>query len=76
MCELLVDSGAEIPLGAAYALSNFVIGSASTAPITEQESHASVDTAIAPQYARLHAGYHDAVAEKIVTAGVSAPHAL
>lgn len=42
MCELLVDSGAEDPLGAAYALSNLVIASASTAPITERASHAPV----------------------------------
>lgn len=37
-----------------------------------RESHAPVDTAIAPRYARLHAGYHDADAEKTVTAGLSA----
>lgn len=29
-------------------------------------------TGIAPRYARLHAGYHDADAEKIVFVGLSA----
>ena len=72
MCELLIGAGAADPLGAAYALSNFVIGSASTAPIAEDQTQAPVDSAIAPHYARLHAGYHDADSERIVTAGLSA----
>lgn len=71
MCELLVDSGVEDPLGSAYALSNLVIASASTAPITERVA-CSGRYRDRSRYARLHAGYHDADAEKIVFVGLSA----
>lgn len=72
MCELLLDAGAEDPLGAAYALSNFVIGSASTSIITENEAKTPVDPAIAPIYALLHVQHRNADAENILLAGLSA----
>lgn len=72
MCELLIDARAEDPLGAAYALSNFVIGSASTTPASVHELRAPVDPAIAPNYARLHAQRQEADSEKTVIAGLTA----
>lgn len=72
MCELLIDAGAEDPLGAAYVLSNFVIGSASTAPAAEHETQAPIDKAIAPHYARLHAQLQEADADTTVVAGLTA----
>lgn len=75
MCVLLAESGAADPLGMAYALSNFVIGSAATAPMVDSERAASVDPAAAPLYSRLHAE-HEVDAEAIVRAGLSALSAL
>lgn len=72
MCELLIDAGAEDPLGAAYALSNFVIGSASTSAVSTHELQAPVDPAIAPHYARLHAQRQDGDAERTLAAGIAA----
>ncbi|MGO1637189.1 TetR/AcrR family transcriptional regulator [Ancrocorticia populi] len=57
MVTLLSHARAPDPLGAAYALSNFTIGSASTAPISDSERTAVVDPEIAPTYARLHAAH-------------------
>ncbi|MDO5669627.1 MAG: hypothetical protein Q4G50_06460 [Corynebacterium sp.] len=48
MCWLLEESGSTDPLSDAYALSNFVIGSATTAPMARQERQAPVDRSIAP----------------------------
>lgn len=75
MCVLLAESGAADPLGMAYALSNFVIGSAATAPMVDSERAAPVDPAAAPLYSRLHAE-HEVDAEAIVRAGLSALSAL
>ncbi|MDH6195995.1 AcrR family transcriptional regulator [Mycobacterium frederiksbergense] len=68
---LLSDAGVADPLSTSYSLSNFVIGSATTAPVTESERAAPVDPSLAPLYARLHAE-HAADPEAIVTAGLSA----
>lgn len=54
LCTLLTEDGAPDPLRAAYALSNFVIGSAMTAPVSSDERQAPVDGDIAPRYAELH----------------------
>lgn len=71
MCSLLEESGTRDPLSVAYALSNYVIGSASTAFITESERAAPIDSDIAPVYARLHAR-HDADPEAVLAAGLAA----
>src|SRR5699024_5468039 len=71
LCVLLEEQGAADPLGAAYALSNFVIGSAATSSIDEDELSAPVDPQFAPRYAQLHAG-HVARSEEIVVLGISA----
>lgn len=71
MCVLLEEAGSPDPLGSAYALSNFVIGSATAAPMVGDERTASVDAEIAPTYARLH-DEHAVDAETIVAAGLAA----
>ncbi|KAA9394704.1 TetR/AcrR family transcriptional regulator [Kocuria coralli] len=71
MCVLLAEEGAVDPLGDAYALSNFVIGSAATTPMAGHEREAVVDDGIAPLYASLHAGYR-VDPEAIVSAGLRA----
>lgn len=71
MCTLLAGTGVPDPLGAAYALSNFVIGSASTAPMIGDERAAPVDPDTAPTYARLHRE-HAVPPETIVSAGLAA----
>jgi AcrR family transcriptional regulator len=71
ICDLLLDAGAQDPLGAAYSLSNFVIGSASTAPVSVDELRTPVDPAIAPHYARLHAQRREGDAERTVAAGLT-----
>lgn len=68
---LLEGAGAQDPLGAAYALSNFVLGSASTSSIDEDEKSAPVDPLIAPRYAQLHSE-HVADSEEIVARGLAA----
>lgn len=71
MCVLLAENGSNDPLSDAYTLSNFVIGSAATTPVVGDESHATVDSELAPLYASLHAEY--AVdAETIVSKGLRA----
>jgi len=57
LLDHLVGRGAEDPLSAAYALSNFVIGSATTAASAVDEPTSPVDGSLAPTYARLHAGH-------------------
>lgn len=71
MCVLLTESGSADPLGDAYALSNFVIGSALTTAAAVDERQASVDGELAPLYASLHAA-HGVAAETILTAGLHA----
>ena len=71
MCVLLAENGSSDPLGDAYALSNFVIGSAATAPAAGNERRAAVDSELAPLYASLHAA-HSVDAEAILTAGLHA----
>lgn len=71
MVILLQQSSAPDPLGAAYALSNFTIGSAATAPIAHSERAAPVDAQIAPTYARLHVK-HEVDTEAIFSTGLSA----
>src|SRR5699024_1422235 len=67
MCVLLEEAGAPDPLGAAYALSNFVIGSATTSAIDEDERAAPVDAQIAPRYAQLHAEHVADTDEMVAT---------
>lgn len=71
MCVLLDDAGVADPLGSAYALSNFVIGSANASPMVDNERTATVDSGIAPTYSRLHSE-HSVNAEAIVIAGLAA----
>lgn len=71
MIVLLAEAGAPDPLGAAYVLSNFVIGSALTSSMAEDERAAPVDSEFAPEYARLHQS-HAVDPEKIVIAGLIA----
>ena len=71
MVVLLTDAGASDPLGAAYVLSNFVIGSATTAPMVGSERAAPVDVEVAPLYARLHDA-HAVDSEAILRAGLMA----
>jgi len=71
MIVLLHELGAADPLGAAYTLSNFAIGSAMTAPMSGDERAAPVDPTVAPHYARLHDEHH-LDTEAIFTAGLTA----
>lgn len=71
MLILLQQAGAPDPLGASYALSNFTIGSATTAPMAHSERAAPVDAEFAPTYARLRVA-HEVDTEAIFTAGISA----
>lgn len=71
MCELLVQRGDSDPLGSAYVLSNFVIGSAATHPMAGSERAAPVDAGLAPLYAKLHME-HSVVPETIVRQGLLA----
>lgn len=74
-CALLEADGASDPLTTAYAMSNFVIGSAMTDPIAESERDSPVDASAAPVYARLHAR-HEPDAEAVVVAGLRALRGL
>lgn len=71
MCVLLEQLGVGDSLRSAYALSSFVIGSATTAFIADGESLAPIDVEIAPVYARLHAG-RSPNAEAVVRSGLQA----
>ncbi|MDT0201739.1 TetR/AcrR family transcriptional regulator C-terminal domain-containing protein [Nocardioides sp. AE5] len=68
---LLLGQGVEDPLSAAYAMSNFVIGSATTAASATDEPKSPVDHSLAPTYSRLHAG-HAVDPRTIVDAGLRA----
>lgn len=69
---LLVELEVGDPLTIAYALSNFVIGSATTAHVARGEHDDGVDSAVAPTYARLHEQDHGGSAERTVQAGIAA----
>lgn len=71
MCVLLAEGDSADPLGDAYALSNFVIGSATTTPMAGDERAATVDSDIAPLYASLHAS-HKVDSETIIDEGLRA----
>lgn len=71
MVVLLGELGAPDPLGSAYMLSNYVIGSAMTAPMSDDERAAPVDADHAPTYAQLHQ-HHAVDAEQIFTTGLNA----
>ena len=71
LCVLLAEGGSTDPLGDAYALSNFVIGSATTTPTAGNERDAAVDSDIAPVYASLHSS-HRVDTEAILDAGLRA----
>lgn len=89
MCVLLVELESSDALGDSYAISNFVIGSAATKPITGDERNSLVDADIAPKYAVLHSIYRsyrvsvqvninhkeaiDALAQNGVRAGQTVP---
>lgn len=70
MCVLLAQAGVEDPLGSAYRLSNFVIGSALTAPMAVNEKQVPIDAEQAPTYARLHREHHISP-EAILAGGIS-----
>ena len=69
---LLIDDGAADPLTVAYGLSNFVIGSATTAHVSGSEPDATVDNAAAPTYSRLHKQTRRGSAEQTVVLGIAA----
>lgn len=71
MCALLSERGSADSLGEAYALSNFVIGSATTTPMAGLEREAPIDAETAPLYASLHAD-HGVDAESILRRGLHA----
>lgn len=71
MCVLLAEGGSTDPLGDAYALSNFVIGSATTSPMAGSERDAPVDEDLAPLYASLHTR-HRVDTEAILDSGLHA----
>jgi AcrR family transcriptional regulator len=71
MCVLLAEGGSTDPLGDAYALSNFVIGSATTTPVAGSERDAPVDGDLAPLYSSLHAE-HRVDTEAILDSGLHA----
>lgn len=71
LCGLLTEAKVPDPLTASYALSNFVIGSATTAPASDDERFRPVDPHVAPLYAQLHAD-HVVGAHQIVSAGLAA----
>ncbi len=75
MIQLLSEMQVSAPLATAYALSNFVIGCATTASAANDEPEASIDNSLAPTYAQLHA-VQDKTPEQIVEAGLSALVAL
>lgn len=71
LVEALVGAAVDDPLAAAYAMSNFVIGSAVTTASAEGEPATPVDDSLAPTYARLHAE-HSAGPREIVATGLRA----
>ncbi|WP_193072416.1 TetR/AcrR family transcriptional regulator [Brevibacterium sp. FME37] len=71
MCSLLADVNVPDPLSTSYALSNFVIGSATTTPVSDDERSRPVDASIAPLYGKLHAEHVDS-AHQIVATGLAA----
>lgn len=71
MCVLLAGGGSADPLSEAYALSNFVIGSATTTPTVGHQRGAAVDAGIAPLFASLHA-QHTVNAEAVLKCGLHA----
>ena len=71
LVALLAEDGTPDPLTVAYAMSNFVIGSATTAASAAQEPRARIDPEHAPVYARLHSA-HDADPRAVVDAGLRA----
>jgi len=71
MVVLLAEQDALNPLAVAYTLSNFVIGSATTAPMVHSERASDIDPDLAPRYADLHAR-QDLDAEANLRAGLQA----
>ncbi|UPK74117.1 TetR/AcrR family transcriptional regulator [Nocardioidaceae bacterium SCSIO 66511] len=71
ICVLFIELGSSDPLGDAYAVSNFVIGSATTASVAGHEHEAAVDARQAPEYAALHGAYHGDP-EVVLVAGLKA----
>ncbi|WP_083337916.1 TetR/AcrR family transcriptional regulator [Mycobacteroides franklinii] len=74
ICVLLEEAGTPDPLSVAYALSNYVIGSAVTVFVADSERATPIDPEIAPVYARLH-NCHDVDPESILTTGLAVLHA-
>ncbi|MGK4188079.1 TetR/AcrR family transcriptional regulator C-terminal domain-containing protein [Rothia koreensis] len=70
MCNLLTEANVPDPLSTSYALTNFVIGSATTAPVSDDERCRPVDQSVAPLYAQLHAE-HVVDAHQIVAVGLT-----
>ncbi|MFZ4841775.1 TetR/AcrR family transcriptional regulator [Mycetocola saprophilus] len=50
---LLIEAGARDPLGTAYVVANYIIGSATTASMARSERDLGVEPTLAPAYARL-----------------------
>lgn len=72
LCQRLITAGVPHPLATAYTLSNFAIGSATTAHVASDERTAQVDRSLAPTYAHLHQQWHDSDAEAVFKAGLNA----
>lgn len=71
LCALLINLGSPDPLGDAYVLSNFVIGSATTAPIAGHERETLINARVAPEYAALHGKYREDP-EAVLASGLKA----
>jgi len=66
---IIAESAAPSPLALAYALSNYVLGCASSAQAARAEPHTRIDEERAPTYAALEA--HDSLTpEQIVKSGL------
>lgn len=71
LLDLLVENGVRDPLTVAYAMSNYVIGSAATTASAGDEPVSPIDPARAPTYARLHEE-HNVEPRLVVAAGLRA----
>lgn len=71
LCVLLDDLPVADPVAVAYALSNFVLGCATTAQAARAEPHTPIDAEMAPTYAALEER-NVVTAEQVVRAGIAA----
>lgn len=70
-CIAILNTAHPESAGAAYRLSNPVIGASLTAPMASDEKRVAIDPDQAPTYARLHATHHISPRE-ILSDGITA----